>query len=50
MNRMQTPEPNDFLEKGRNIVLNAGYYYVVWKSKAKKNVITLKKRVLLFYF
>jgi hypothetical protein len=50
MNTIHTPDYSEFLEKSRNAILNAGYHYVVWKSRVKKNAISLKKRVLLFYF
>ncbi|WP_156950009.1 hypothetical protein [Maribacter antarcticus] len=50
MDPINKPEHYDFLEKGRNVVLSTGYDYVVWKSRIKKNAISLKRRVLLFYF
>ncbi|MFT6369569.1 MAG: hypothetical protein ACJAUQ_000521 [Maribacter sp.] len=50
MDTIHKPEHYDFLEKSRNVVLSTGYHYVVWKSRVKKNAISLKKRVLLFYF
>ncbi len=49
MNTIQTSKHYDFLEKSRNAVLNAGYDYVVWKSRVKKNAVSLKKRMLMFY-
>jgi len=38
-----------FLERSRNTILNTGYQYVVFKSRVKKYVQTLKRQLILFY-
>ncbi|PIB23799.1 hypothetical protein BFP77_15950 [Maribacter sp. 4U21] len=38
-----------FLERSRNTILNTGYQYVVFKSRAKKYAYTLKRKIILFY-
>jgi hypothetical protein len=38
-----------FLERSRNTILNTGYQYVAFKSRAKKYVHTLKRKLILFY-
>lgn len=38
-----------FLERSRNTILNTGYQYVIFKSKAKKYAHTFKKKIILFY-
>ncbi|AZQ58036.1 hypothetical protein EJ994_04165 [Maribacter sp. MJ134] len=38
-----------FLERSRNAILNTGYQYVAFKSRAKKYAYTLKRKLILFY-
>ena len=38
-----------FLERSRNTILTIGYQYVVFKSRVKKYVQTLKRQLILFY-
>ena len=38
-----------FLERSRITILNTGYQYVIFKSRIKKYVQTIKRQLTLFY-
>ncbi|MFD2585501.1 hypothetical protein ACFSQJ_01090 [Croceitalea marina] len=46
MNTLHTQKYPDLLERSRNAVLNLGYEYIVFKTKFKKTLIRLKRRIL----
>ncbi|GEM_PF-4510875 len=50
METIQTSARQDLLNKSRQTVLNAGYRIVVLKSKLRKSLVSVKKKVNLFYF
>lgn len=49
MNTLQTQENQDFIERSRDTILSLGYDLIVFKSKAKKSLITLKKQITSFH-
>ena len=38
-----------YLEQKRQVILDWGYRYVRFRSRAKKTLITIKKQLSLFY-
>ena len=49
MNTLKAPKTStqgDFLEQSRNTILNLGYDYVIFKSKAKRTLISIKRRIV----
>ena len=44
MNTLQTQEHPDLLERSRDIILNYGYDFIVFKSKVKKAFSVFKRR------
>lgn len=50
MDTIQTQQNHGLVERSRTAILTAGYQFVVWKTKIKKNTVTFKKRIVMFYF
>ena len=50
MDTMHTRQNYGVIEKSRVNVLTAGYQFVAWKTKLKKNGISFIKSLLRFYF
>lgn len=50
MNTMHTQQNYGVIEKSRASVLTAGYRFVAWKTKLKKNGINFMKSIMRFYF
>lgn len=49
MNTLKAPQTHtqiDFLERSRDTILNLGYDYIVFKSKVKKALIIIKRRIV----
>ncbi|WP_350288551.1 hypothetical protein [uncultured Croceitalea sp.] len=49
MNTLKAPQTHtqiDYLERSRNAILNLGYDYVVFKSKLKKVMVVIKRRIV----
>ncbi|GMN08968.1 hypothetical protein MTsPCn9_05760 [Croceitalea sp. MTPC9] len=49
MNTLKAPQTQnqvDFLERSRDTILSLGYDYVVFKSKVKKALLIIKRRIV----
>lgn len=49
MNTLQTQKDEDFIERSRDTILSLGYAFIVFKSRAKKSLTTLKKQITSFH-
>ncbi len=50
MDTIRTEQNHGVVERSRTIVLTAGYQFVAWKTKLKKNGVNLMNSVVRFYF
>lgn len=50
MNTIRREQNYGMMEKSRATVLTAGYKFVVWKAKIKKNAIIFRNSIMRFYF
>ena len=49
MNTLKAPQvstQDEYLERSRDTILNLGYAFVIFKSKAKKTLIRFKRRIV----